>query len=250
MVLLLGFIYAWAVLLKVLLQDQTEAVDDAYNSRLYEYWGTVPKCMMTLLGNGLFGDSISAVFRELSPHPPAFISLLFFVMVSTMCVLNMLLAVLCEVLSNIAAAEKDAIALETLKSTLLMMLKRFDGDGRGAITQDELMQVMEDDISLDILEDMDINVNFFLAMLEMKFANSPQVHISDIMNALLQNQGSKTANVGDLCRFFAFSLWKAEEHYADLKEDLESIHRRIQAPKVQINTQPSTSTVDCTVQSV
>ena len=51
------------------------------------------------------------------------------VLVSAITIMNMLIGILCEVVSKVAAAEKENAAREEVRDTILQMLKRLDADG-------------------------------------------------------------------------------------------------------------------------
>merc|ERR1719316_1654777 len=122
MLMLFIVIYVWGIAMHSFMKDE---------SHLFEYWGSIGRCMMTLLGNGVFGDSIGTVMRGLADYPLALFTFFCFVLLSAITVTNMLIGVLCEIVSEVANAEKEYTAIQQLKSTLLVMLQRLDEDGSG-----------------------------------------------------------------------------------------------------------------------
>merc|ERR1712066_1178150 len=95
-----------------------------------ERFGTLSKAMWTLLVNGAFMDSYGYVSRLLldTDRPLAFIVMLIFVLCSALTVMNMLIGVLCEVVTGVAASEKEEADIRLVKETLLVMLKNLDQD--------------------------------------------------------------------------------------------------------------------------
>jgi len=69
---------------------------------------------------------------------------------SAVLVMNMLIGVLCEVVSSVARSEKDEAAVRLVKESILLQLKKCD-DGDGMISHAELNIVLQDPDSQDIL---------------------------------------------------------------------------------------------------
>merc|ERR1719491_797874 len=111
MLLMVIAIYAWAIAMNSLMREEAETNKENGDEELYMYWGTVSRCMMTLLGNGTLGDSIGTVMRGVAQNPGALIALISFVICSMLTILNMLVGVLCEVVTEVAHSEKENQAL-------------------------------------------------------------------------------------------------------------------------------------------
>ena len=54
-----------------------------------------------------------------------------------------------------------------LKSSLLVMLRRLDEDGSGDIDKTELLGVIDDPYLLEVLDELEVDVNHFIALQEM-----------------------------------------------------------------------------------
>merc|ERR1711920_752122 len=100
--------------------------------------------------------------------------------------MNMLIGILCEVVSAVAAAEKESAAITMMKSTLLVMLKELDDDGSGSISREELLQVMENPCALEILANLQVDVKYLMELQEMLYEERGKSHsISNIMFLIL-----------------------------------------------------------------
>merc|ERR1719271_2255336 len=87
-----------------------------------------------------------------------------FTIISALLVMNMLLGVLCEVVSAVTRKEQDESAVKLVKESILLELKKYD-DGDGMISHDELNQVLQDPHSQRILCSLDVD-RLFLTELE------------------------------------------------------------------------------------
>merc|ERR1719215_1803699 len=172
---------------------------------------------MTLAANGTLGDSIGTVMRGISGNALALICFFVFVILSAVTVTNMLIGVLCEVVSHVAEAEKEYAVLSKLKATLLVMLKRLDEDGSGDISKHELHGIMKDEGALQVLDELQINVEYFVERLDMVYEDTDSLSIPEIMQLLLDNQGDRQPSLKDVTLMHNFTRWSLKRR---LKEDL------------------------------
>merc|ERR1719238_487129 len=89
--------------------------------------------MNTLLLRGTLPDMADLV-EDVGAENPAFTGLmLVFILISTLTVMNMLVGVLCEVVSVVSSVEKEQMTVQFVKMKLLSVLKIsgiFDGDNQ------------------------------------------------------------------------------------------------------------------------
>merc|ERR1712048_166457 len=75
-----------------------------------QYFSTVLHAMSTLLINGTFMDSIGKVLEALAEEHVIYAAMfVIFTMLAAFMVINLLIGVLCEVVSAVSAQERDAI---------------------------------------------------------------------------------------------------------------------------------------------
>merc|ERR1712086_985047 len=103
-------------------------------------FGTVRESMVTLLFNGVLLDSISGLARKLIVvgNVPAIICLMIFILLSALTVMNMVIGVLCEVVIDVSAEEKESHAKEKMQKTLFVMLTELDADSSGCLSKKEV----------------------------------------------------------------------------------------------------------------
>merc|ERR1719379_1650147 len=93
-------------------------------------FGSVALCMWTLGMDGTLMDSIAQTLTsllDLGKYHVVFIFMIF-MLLSAITVMNMLIGVLCEVVSAVAADEQEEAAIAAVKSSILVMLKQLDKD--------------------------------------------------------------------------------------------------------------------------
>lgn len=218
--LLIVIIYAWAIAMHTLLKDDED---------VFWYWGTVTRCMMTLIANGTLGDSIGTVMRGIARNVPALSFFLAFVLLSAITVTNMLIGLLCEVVSEVANAEKEHATLFKLKSTLLVTLKRVDKDGSGDISRDEMLGLLNDQSARTVLGELGIDAKHLSEFTDMIFSPQPGqvgekcMSITEVMQMLLDSQGQRQPNFQDLVSMLSFTRWSIQQDILSVKSDMSSI---------------------------
>lgn len=150
LLLLLIFMYIFSIIFKSELED---------NKTLKQDFSSIGKAMWTLLLAGCLVDDTSIiankVLRESYPMACAFI---FFVLLSSLMVLNMLIGVLCAVVTAVAAAEKEKALVNYVKSKLITVLQTLDEDQNGTISKKEFDQLVHIPQAVQALDELGVDV--------------------------------------------------------------------------------------------
>jgi hypothetical protein len=203
---LIALIYIFSIVMKMIFSD---ARDPYVTSR----FDTIPLAMWTLLIDGTFMDNIGEVTRNIyekeNPTIAVFGLIVFviFSMLSALTVLNMLIGVQCEVVSAVAAREKDDSEVGLMKRTVLVLLKALDEDQSGAIDHQEILALLDDPEALEILNLLQIDVNYLLNHLGMLFTVFDDISIADVMEMMLQFRGDRHVTMKDMIDLQAYSMW-------------------------------------------
>merc|ERR1712181_199117 len=120
------------------------------------YFATLPRCMWTLVLQGIIWDGTRILMDELVSRKEfktfaAIFVFVIFVLLTTITVLNLLVGVLIDVVRCVAAGEAEEASTNLVKEIILTLLKKFD-DGDGLITEEELNEVMIDAKAVAVLE--------------------------------------------------------------------------------------------------
>eukprot|EP00928_Gymnodinium_smaydae_P037278 TRINITY_DN25907_c0_g1_i1.p1 TRINITY_DN25907_c0_g1~~TRINITY_DN25907_c0_g1_i1.p1 ORF type:complete len:618 (-),score=99.35 TRINITY_DN25907_c0_g1_i1:62-1780(-) len=196
------------------------------------YFSSVPRTMWSLLIYGTLVDSVGPFLTEILDldKPNSYVALtalLLFVLLSAMTVLNMLIGVLCEVVTEVAQDERDEAAIILVKDEILGMLKSFDADNSGTITQSEMLNVMADPQAAAVLETLDVDVRYLLELQEMIYEEpNAMVPIEDVMELILRTRGSLTMTVSHMVSGHQFTRWSIRRA---LRRQQVWLERRLQA---------------------
>lgn len=158
LLLLLIIMYIFGIIFKSQLE---EASDD----KLRKNFGGIPRSMWTLLFAGCLVDDIT-VQAELLMKESFFMAAVFilFVLLSSLMVLNMLIGVLCAVVTAVAAAEKEKVLINYVKTRLIGVLQTLDEDGNGTISKSEFDQLMNIPEAYHALMDLGVDVHNLLSL--------------------------------------------------------------------------------------
>merc|ERR1712048_1432832 len=129
-----------------------------------EQFGTLSLTMWTLLVDGAFMDGYATLSRRLIEDKQwvAFFVIFVFTLAAALTVINMLIGVLCEVVTNVANREQEEYYIAMVKETLLVMLLKLDSDGSATINKDEIKSVFQNQEAIQVLEDIKVGPGLLL----------------------------------------------------------------------------------------
>merc|ERR1712072_1351133 len=151
-------------------------------------FATMTRCIWSLLmaGTMMLDDSSplmsSLLFSSKFNYVLAGALFILYTLCSAMCILQMLIGVLCDVVSTVKAEEQSATAVGLLKQELLSSLTACD-DGDGKISHDELYAVMTSPHSKALLKKLNVNHAFLIQLMKDMYTKpGVQVPIRDILD--------------------------------------------------------------------
>jgi len=199
LMMIMFMLYAFAIVLNMGMK-----VEDDVNHQLGQRnFATVPKAMWTLLVDGTFMDGTGNLLTTMlfSGRPMCMLCCLVFmafILLSAINVMNMLIGVLCEVVTRVGEEEKDQEDIQLVKESILVNLMKFD-DGDGMITKDELKHVMDDPTSKVVLKQLNVDRLFLLELQQLLFPTpDTEVHIKGLIELMLMCRGDLPVTVRHL----------------------------------------------------
>jgi len=201
MILIGIMVYVWAIMMHMLMKEEQE-----FNESLWiEYtlgFETMTTCIWSLLVAGtLMLDNAaplmsSLLFSDQFNYVLAGFLFVSYSMMSAMCILQMLIGVLCDVVSTVKQEESSAAAIGLMKQEILKHLNDCDTSGDGKISQMELARVMHKPRSKALLRKLRINYSFFLELSKGVFSKHHEpVAIQDVLELLVLSRGDNVATV-------------------------------------------------------
>lgn len=218
--MLVALLYVTSIIMYMLLRDGNYAYP-----KDPDRFGRLSSTMLALIIDGVFLDSIGTLTISLLDQDKweAALVLLFFVLASALTVMNMLIGVLCEVVSEVASAEKEENEIKMIKDTLLVMLRELDEDDSGNLSVGEVAKVMEDPASVSVLSRLEVDIDYLLEQLELAFQSQNEVRLEDVINLIVILRGTRHLTVTDLVisqNIVKAQLERLENHTLELLQGL------------------------------
>mmetsp|Transcript_79533 Transcript_79533/g.165157 ORF Transcript_79533/g.165157 Transcript_79533/m.165157 type:complete len:858 (+) Transcript_79533:102-2675(+) len=169
-----------------------------------KYFSSVVKSMYTLLIDGTFMDSLGPLVRAVGQESPALAMLFWlFVLMSAMTVMNMLIGVLCEVVSAVAATEKEALAINFVKERMRDLFTLIGKSDGGLISKEEFLKIVQKPEACRVLEETGVDVLGIIDMADTIFSENNEsgepedkpLGFTELMELILDLRGSNTAKV-------------------------------------------------------
>mmetsp|Transcript_95663 Transcript_95663/g.275643 ORF Transcript_95663/g.275643 Transcript_95663/m.275643 type:complete len:663 (+) Transcript_95663:105-2093(+) len=202
--ILLGIItYVFGIAFKQLVGDAARAGSGRV------YFGTVATAMHTLLLEGALLDGTGSLVKALSRESLVYVVVLYFyVMLAALTVMNMLVGVLCEVVSDVNATEKDQARAPQVESQLRTLLPRsLDANCDGVISREEFMKIGEFPNLCRFLQEVGVDVMNLVDNIDFIFAAPPgsddmdgdrTLTFREFVDTVLSLRGCNSATMKDI----------------------------------------------------
>lgn len=227
LLILLLLVYVFAIIMNSLIGTEVGAAP---------YFASVRESMITLIVQGVFLDDISGLTRAVIaiPSGTGLVVLAVFILLSTLTVMNMLIGVLCQVVLDVSADEKETHVKSQMQKTLLVMLQDLDADNSGQLSKSEVQEVMHLPAAVEIMRNIQVDTQHLLSLTDMIYADEEStLPIQVIMNIVLSLRGARAPMMNDMAKSNNFLLWALETKLAH--------HRELMSKAM---TQSSLSTAD------
>lgn len=235
LVLLVIFMYVFAIIFR----QQTNG-----NEALEVYFGSMGLCFWTLLVQGTLLDGVGDILGDIKDDSPALLVVfLLFVLIGNFTILNMLIGVLCEVVSAVGQSEAEKMTVSYAKDSFLGVLAAMDSDGSGTISQEEFCLFVNHPLVAPALEQLGVDRDGLLSLQDVIFEGGEEkgggtdsqplaktLGFGDILEHILTLRSSNVAvvkDIVDLRKFAGNNNKKQETTIAFLEEDLVELHKLV-----------------------
>eukprot|EP00747_Dinoflagellata_sp_TGD_P085875 gnl/TRDRNA2_/TRDRNA2_163051_c1_seq2.p1 gnl/TRDRNA2_/TRDRNA2_163051_c1~~gnl/TRDRNA2_/TRDRNA2_163051_c1_seq2.p1 ORF type:complete len:143 (-),score=45.02 gnl/TRDRNA2_/TRDRNA2_163051_c1_seq2:237-665(-) len=129
----------------------------------------------------------------------------------------MLIGVLCEVVSAVAATEKETLEVAYVKSKLQDFLQEIDEDTDGKISKGEFVKILENVGAARALSEVGVDpvglVDFADFIFDDEDGGDSELEFGQFMEVVLQLRGSNNATVKDIVDLRKFVKNCFDHHY-------------------------------------
>jgi hypothetical protein len=225
LVLLLTFTVALVMLM--LLKPETE-INKELHQRLGLNFSTLPNCMWTLFMDATLLLDGSIVFTELlyanRLNPViAGVILVMFTLVTALCILQMLIGVLCDVVSRVGANQRDGDAIALMKQEVIHDLHEYV-DENNKVSRDKLREAMSKPETKAVLKQLNINQLFLTELQKAMFAGgNTGVSIKAVTEMMLLCRGDNAATVEALASGFHYIVQELYDIRDQLCQEFQAV---------------------------
>eukprot|EP00929_Paragymnodinium_shiwhaense_P110754 TRINITY_DN7799_c0_g3_i1.p1 TRINITY_DN7799_c0_g3~~TRINITY_DN7799_c0_g3_i1.p1 ORF type:complete len:859 (-),score=176.57 TRINITY_DN7799_c0_g3_i1:95-2485(-) len=206
------------------------------------YFATVADSAYFLLVHGTLLQSTEYKLAELQYQGGAVPVAMFFgfILFASVLIMNMLIGVLCDVVSAVAAVEKEEMLVKYVQEKLEKVMAIIDEDGGGTISRDEFMLILDHHEATDALQDVGVDVVGLIDFADFIFGDSTreqdeeedevELTLPEFMEVVLQLRGCNNATVKDIVdlrKFLQISMKNTYNHLEDARERISDIEHAI-----------------------
>jgi hypothetical protein len=203
------------------------------------FFNSVGTSCHSLIVYGTFMDNLGNLVFELWQANWLWTLLFYlFLLLSALTVLNMLIGVLCENVCSMAATERENLAIDFMKESLLGLLQQGDANGDLRINKAEFLRILEMDQAISAMQELDVDVIGMIDLADFIFESSHDLHFdeetglmldpeeektlsfAEFMELVLQLRGTNTTTVRDnvdVRKLVTFQSLKFRDHLSDLE---------------------------------
>lgn len=174
-------------------------------TEMQESFSTVPTAMFTLVVQGLYMDGVYDLMSAFSDH--SFLFLMIFVaylFISSHTILNLLIGVLCEVVTVIAVTEKFELLVLFVRDRMIIIIESHGIDAN-RISKQDFLTIIQDPEAITTFAEMDVDPVGIVDFTEIIFAGDNVAKDGTMafpvfMDIMLSFRGTNSATVKDLAQ--------------------------------------------------
>lgn len=189
MSLLMLVIYVFAVVFTMVLAGS------AVGAGIFD---TVPQSMVTLLLQVLCGADADFMRSLLEAGTVYFLAFFVFLFGSNLTLMNMLIGILCDVVSNVSAAGKEEAFLTEVEKQVERLASEIDSDGSGSISKEEFEFIIKDPRIATSFDELGIDIVGIANFARFIFEQCDEIAFTDFALLVGQFRGCKAATVKDV----------------------------------------------------
>jgi len=202
------------------------------------YFANVALSMYSLLIHAAFMDDMAAFMNDLRLEEgtwPLLVLALIFVALASLTLMNMLIGVLCEVVSAVAATEKEEILANQVMDKMMHVVDSLDENRDRRISYAEFSKMIEKPEVIRCMQDVGVNPVALIDFADLMFFEDTELlelSFDEFMEKVIDMRGTNTATVKD-----TLQVWMSIKKYthpliqnvdtrlANMEEKLERISK-------------------------
>lgn len=192
-----------------------------------QFFNGVPLSMYSLIIHATFLDDLADFADSIRAESSiCLIISVIFIILASMTVMNMLIGVLCEVISAVAEEEREAMITDKVYEKFSKICERLDSNLNGRLSWPEFQQIMASPDALAALDSVNVDPYGMIDFAEDFFFEGEEpkeISFRDFMDMVLDFRGGQTATLKDV-----MLLGKQfNRQFTDMRGKLEKVNRKL-----------------------
>eukprot|EP00929_Paragymnodinium_shiwhaense_P110753 TRINITY_DN7799_c0_g2_i1.p1 TRINITY_DN7799_c0_g2~~TRINITY_DN7799_c0_g2_i1.p1 ORF type:complete len:1208 (-),score=322.23 TRINITY_DN7799_c0_g2_i1:67-3690(-) len=188
------------------------------------YFPTVPDAITALLLEATLPDFAQMVYNLGEVNPAYSVVLLIFILMASLTVMNMLIGVLCEVVSVVSAVEKEQLVLTFVKEQLLRMLDCPPSEAElRMITKEEFQSLMITPDVARVMKEVGVDVLALVDLVGFIYKDRDAIDFATFMEIVLQFRGTQNATVKDIVDLRQFIVNELTAVRRQMEKDIQTV---------------------------
>jgi hypothetical protein len=210
LLLLVIIIYIFAILFTQTMSG-TEAFAGCFDN--------VPMSMNCLLLDGVFADQADFITKMLETDWLYYAAIVVYLFLTCLTVLNMLIGLVCEVISQAAQAESEERVLVGVRNKVREIMGKLDENMDDKVSRDEFVNMLQIPDVVRLLDEVEVDVCALVECGEFIFHYRQELTFDEFMEEIVKFRGGNPSTVKDtvdMRLFFLREMKKMEERIKDL----------------------------------
>eukprot|EP00747_Dinoflagellata_sp_TGD_P145497 gnl/TRDRNA2_/TRDRNA2_176591_c7_seq9.p1 gnl/TRDRNA2_/TRDRNA2_176591_c7~~gnl/TRDRNA2_/TRDRNA2_176591_c7_seq9.p1 ORF type:complete len:257 (+),score=55.10 gnl/TRDRNA2_/TRDRNA2_176591_c7_seq9:265-1035(+) len=191
------------------------------------YFSSVPEAMHNLIVFATFLDELSSfILMVKAESPTCFVVSWIYISLAALTVMNMLIGILCEVISAVAAEENESAMVDKINEKFQVIVTKLDANNDGTLSWDEFQGILDFPEAIAALEGVSVDPEGMVDMAEDFFFEDGEevaVTFQEFMNMILDCRGGQKATMKDV-----MSLRKVVNgRFSSVSSNLNSLHKKL-----------------------
>eukprot|EP00931_Biecheleriopsis_adriatica_P043737 TRINITY_DN24992_c0_g1_i1.p1 TRINITY_DN24992_c0_g1~~TRINITY_DN24992_c0_g1_i1.p1 ORF type:complete len:596 (-),score=101.11 TRINITY_DN24992_c0_g1_i1:11-1798(-) len=180
--------------------QMTDGYNQPEGTAAYDHFRSVPIAMNTLLLQGALPDQADLIDVLQSESPAYYALMLVFLFFASLTLMNMLIGILCEVISAVSQVEKETMLIKKVKSQLLDLMRAADVTFHedNSLTRMSYERLLLHPRAVSVFAHLGVDIFSMVDFSDVIFAKADQISFADFMAAILELRGSNYATVKDI----------------------------------------------------
>jgi uncharacterized membrane protein (GlpM family) len=191
------------------------------------YFTGVGLSMYSLIIYGTFLDNLSEFLDNIRAESTVCLMVVvLFIVLASLTVMNMLIGVLCEVVSSVAEEERESMITDKVHDKFDGIVRQLDSSGDQKLSWKEFQKIMENQDAIDALESVHVDPVGMIDFAQDWFqedGKEKSIDFEEFMNIVLDLRGGQQATLKDL-----MTLGKrAKDKFGNLSRKMESVEEKL-----------------------